>query len=222
MDISTKILNYWGKVCYRLFNLYDLYWDMRICGASLVRYVQTPWRKTKGSTGSSSTHYMSLHHVFSGATFADSDKFIDVGCGKGRVLAYAIKMGFPGAFTGIEHNPEVAAHAQRWTGKYKNLKVISGDAFQLDYNEYNHIFLARPFEPWAFKEFIPKLERELRHPVTFYYWVDQQSGHLLRQRPGWKCLRSGSVYRKWGLFSLEVTPQGYSVWTYTPGSQQMP
>ena len=69
----------------------DSYTDRRICGRSLVKYVPSIFRDDKngyGGTGSQSTHYALLRRVFSSVELKPNDVFLDVGCGKGRVLAF--------------------------------------------------------------------------------------------------------------------------------------
>lgn len=206
-----------GKIGSFVFDCYDLLVDYRICGCSLVRHVPTPWRESKGSTSSTSTHYHSLKVVFENEEFSADDRFIDVGCAKGRVLAYMISAGYKGAFTGIEHNPEVAEYGKRWVERkhYSNVSILCGDAFAIDYNQYDKLSLARSFMPWAFKDFVKKLELELTHPIKLYYWFDQESGGYLRNRPGWKMLKRGCIFKKFGL-PLHIYPQGCSVWVYEP------
>ncbi len=217
MNFKTFVIKVKGKIGSVVFNTYDYFYDYRICGCSLVKSVPTPWRQSKGSTSSVSTHYHSLKKFFENETFNDDDRFIDIGCAKGRVIAYLLSTGFKGKLVGIEHNKEVAAYGQRWIQKkgYQNASILAGDAFAIDYNQYNILSLARSFMPWAFKNFVEKLEAELTHPVKFYYWFDQESGKLLYNRPGWKCLKRGVIFHKFGL-RLHSWPQGYSVWIYNP------
>ena len=208
-----------GKVYVRLTgkiaDAYDSAWDRRICKKSLVKYVPSLYRESRGATGSQSTRYWFLDDIFSGAEFADTDRFIDIGCGKGRVLAYMIKLGFKGKINGVELNDEVAAFAADWAKRYDNVNVIAGDAFELDYNDYDVFFLGRPFLPEMFKKFIDKFEAEIDHPVKFYYWVDQESGNYLNGRPGWNMERRKKVFMR-GVLCLARCPQRYSIWTYTP------
>lgn len=206
-----------GRIGKTIFNLYDLFLDYQICGCSLVKFVPTLWRESKGSTASGSTHYHMLKVVFEHEDFRADDNLIDIGCGKGRVLAYLISAGFKGSLTGIEHNQEVASYGQKWLRRkhYSNATILAGDAFALDYNQFSIISMARPFMPWAFKRFIEKLEAELTHPVKLYYLFDQESGSLLHTRPGWTRIKHGVVFYKFGL-RLHYSPQGYSVWLYNP------
>lgn len=199
----------------RLVTLYDGILDKKICGRSLVKYVPSLYRKTKGATGSQSTSYWFLDEIFRDADFKENDKFIDVGCGKGRVLAHLIRKNFPGELYGVELNAEVAEYAKEWTAKYSNIIIMQGDAFEHDYNAYNILFLGRPFEPDFFKKYVEKLEHELTHPITFYYWVDQQSGNYLNHRTGWTLHKREWLFRSHG-FYLASCPQRYSVWTFNP------
>lgn len=199
----------------KMTTLYDAIMDKKVCGCSLVKYVPSKYRAEKGATGSQSTGYWILDKIFSDSEFTEKDKFIDVGCGKARVLAYLINKNFQGELYGIELNSEVAEYAKKWTAKYSNVMVMSGDAFEIDYNAYNILFLGRPFEPEFFKKYIDKLEKELTHPITFYYWVDHQSGDYLNNRPGWTLHKREWVFRSHG-FYLAGSPQRYSIWTFTP------
>ena len=90
-----------------------------------------------------------------------------------------------------------------------------GDAFALNYDKYTVMFMGRPFLPDMFYRFIEKLEQDMTHPLKFYYWVDQQSGDFLNNRPGWNMHRREWIYKKNG-FYLASSPQRDSVWTYTP------
>ncbi len=199
----------------RISNMFDGMKDRKICGCSLVKYVPSLYRETMGATGSQSTCYWTLDRIFKDSVFESTDSFIDVGCGKGRVLAYMLKKHYPCAMTGIELNAEVADFAKKWASKYDNVNIICGNAFELDFNDYNILFMGRPFEPEMFYKFIAKLESELKHPIKLYYWVDQQSGNYLNDRKGWEKLRREKIFISHGLFMFH-NPQRYSIWTFSP------
>lgn len=203
------------KVGLRLERKRDDRKDRKICGCSLVKYVPSLYRETKGATGSEPTHYSFLEEIFADADLKSNDRFLDIGCGKGRVLAFLIRKGANWDLYGIELNPEIAAYAQNWTEQYVHAEIIQGDAFAIDYNAYTILSLGRPFETEAFIKFVQKAESELTHPITLYYWWDSQSGNYLDGRPGWTLHR-----RKWffkhALLPVYPYPQRYSVWTFTP------
>ena len=206
------------KISSVILGLMDEATDRRICGQSLVKYVKSVYRDDAngvGMTGSQSTHYIILNRIFSHITLTEQDSFLDVGCGKGRVLAFLVKKHAPCKISGIEINEASGKIAKEWTEKYEQVSVTIGDAFQMDYNPYTILFLGRPFLPKTFQQFIEQLEKGLTHPITLIYWVDQQSGYMLKDRPGWEKRFREKLYVIHGL-KIANAPQGYSIWTYNP------
>ncbi|MDO5328993.1 MAG: class I SAM-dependent methyltransferase [Coriobacteriia bacterium] len=193
----------------------DSFKDKKICGCSLVKYVPSLYRETKGSTGTQASKYFALDKIFENQKFSANDKFVDIGCGKARVLAHLIDKNFPGKLYGIEINHDVAEFAKAWTVKYHNITIIEGDVFEHDLDTYNIFFLGRPFETEYFIKFIDKFEKEITRPVKFFYWWDNQSGNYLDNRPGWKLNKRSFIYRNKILY-VSPFPQRYSIWTYTP------
>ncbi|MBE6925017.1 MAG: class I SAM-dependent methyltransferase [Ruminococcaceae bacterium] len=189
--------------------------DKKICGFSLAKYVPSKFRQSMGATGSQATRYWILEDIFQGAQFSEDDRVIDIGCGKARVFAYLTEQGVRCHMHGVELNEEVASIAQKWCGKYPNISISSGDAFQIDYNDYSVLLLGRPFELPMLGRFIKKLEQELTRPVTIFIWSDQETGETLDGRAGWTLNRRGWVFRKRGLW-VSRSPQRYSVWRYDP------
>lgn len=207
-----------GKISRLLLHAINTCMDSIICGQSLVEYVPSVYRddaKGVGMTGSQSTHYLVLNRIFSHVTLSERDSFLDVGCGKGRVLAFLLKKHAPCTLSGIEINEAAAQVALDWTQKYKQVKVIQGDAFRLDYNAYTVLFMGRPFLPKTFLQFLETLETNLTHPIRLVYWVDQQSGYFLKDRPGWRRQFRETLKTVWGL-KISRTPQSYSIWDYDP------
>lgn len=204
-----------------ILDLYDYSIDKKVCGTSLIKYVPSVFRDDKngvGSTGSQSTHYFILSRMFSHVELKETDSFIDIGCGKGRVLAYLIHKKAPCSLTGIELNESVGALAAEWSKKYDHVNIIVDDAFNIGYDDYTVFFMGRPFLPKTFLQFIEKFENEITHKITLIYWVDQQSGFLLKERKGWTMNYRETVYKMYGLH-VAGSPQGYSVWTYDPDAR---
>lgn len=199
----------------RISCAFDAAKDKKICGRKLGVFVPTPYADSHGATGSQSAPYIGLGKVLKGLYLARNDSFVDIGCGKGRVIAYLLSRGFQCSITGIEINPEVASVAKDWTAKYNNVEIVEGDAFGLDYNDYNVLFMYRPMETDTFKLFIDLLEMTLTHSIRLYYYVDGQSGYHLNDRPGWTLEKRHNIFFVKGLF-IHREPQRYSVWTYSP------
>lgn len=216
--MNTLINRIYTKISSNILLVIDEVTDRRICGQSLTKYVESVYRDDKndiGLTGSQSTCYLILRRIFSHVSLTEQDSFLDVGCGKGRVLAFLLKEKAPCRLFGVEINETAGKVAKEWTEKYDQVSIILGDAFELDYNPYTILFLGRPFLPKTFLQFIEQLERELTHPITLIYWVDQQSSHMLKNRPGWKLLFREKLKTVYGLKYASV-PQSYSIWTYDP------
>lgn len=196
----------------RLFQLYDCYWDWRIAGRGLER---TEPAYNDETLRSMPTKYHALYEIFRDSELTAEDSFIDVGCGKGRVFAYLLKCHFPGSITGVELNPEVAAVAQAWIKRYPQVKIVVGNAFDMNYDDYTVMYLFRPFKRRFVIQLVQLLESQLTHPLRLYFLTDQFCGDYIDQRPQWHLVRRDTVYRKHGLF-LFVCPQRYSVWEYVP------
>ncbi|MBP5655078.1 MAG: class I SAM-dependent methyltransferase [Clostridiales bacterium] len=190
--------------------------DKKTCGEDLGRFVASPYSESHGATGSQSAPYRGLEEIFGNIDLTPEDSFIDIGCGKGRVLAYLAGTGAPCRITGVELNPEVASVAGRWSARFPNVEVINGDAFDLDYNGYTVLFMYRPMEKDTFMDFIDMLEKSLTHNITFIYYADGQSGYYLNDRPGWKLIKRKEIMGAGGLY-IHKEPQRYSIWKYSPG-----
>ena len=202
-------------VSFRLLNLMDAIIDCRICGRSLVPYVPSIYRDDKariGGTGTQSTHYAFLKRIFGDAGLTASDTFMDVGCGKGRVLAFLVKEKCPCRLYGIEHNEAVAKIAQEWSGRYEQIHIIVGDALTHDYNSYTVLSLARSFLQKTFVVFVEHLEKTMTHPIRLIFWYGQEYYCDLNHRVGWKMEKRGNAGRVLG---IKVGNQ-YSIWSFDP------
>ncbi|MCQ2192067.1 MAG: class I SAM-dependent methyltransferase [Paludibacteraceae bacterium] len=206
------------KVLCKIALFYDYIWDLIICHCSLVKYVPSIYRESLGGTGSQSSPYWVLDEIFCNITLTENDSFVDVGCGKGRVLAFLLRNKAKCSISGIELNEEVANYAKAWSKRYPNVTVLNENAFEIDYNQFTVLFLFRPFETETFRKFIEKIEQEISHPIRFIYYADTQSGNLLKDRPGWLMKQRNWVWKKYGLY-LSMIPQRWSEWTYTPSAK---
>lgn len=202
----------------RLLNIEDGLIDLRICRRSLVKSVPSIFRddqKGIGGTNSSSTHYALMKRIFRHVELNASDTLLDVGCGKGRVLAFLLAQRCPCKLYGIEHNEAVAKITQEWTARYPQVQILIGDAFQLDYNGFTVLTLARSFLTVTFQSFVQRLEETLTHPIKMISWYDQGDQHFMANRPGWHMQYHELVKRTHGLRAA-LTPQSFTVYTYDP------
>lgn len=213
--MKTKAGALYRKLSGQITTACDMIKDFKICGKSLTKYVASVDRKVLQATGSESARYWALDEVFKDMKFNKDDKFIDVGCGKGRILAEMERIKFPGQLYGIELNPDVAEYAQSWAKRYDNLTIMSGDAFKLDYNDYNIIMLCRPFLEEMYVTFLEKMEKDIKHPVMVILYVDNYMAKYVKDKPQWTMHKQEVVFKK-GLLAYSYYPVRYSIWTYDP------
>lgn len=213
--MKTKAGALYRKLSGQIATAYDTIIDLRICGKPLGKYVPSIDRKIKQATGSESARYWTLEKVFRDVNFSPDDKLIDVGCGKGRVLAFLEKNKFPGQLYGIELNPIVAEYAQSWANKYNNINIFSGDAFGINYDDYTVIMMCRPFLEDMYLTFLDKLEADVTHPITVILYVDNYMAKHVADRSGWSMIKKDCEFKK-GIIAPNYYPVHYSIWNYNP------
>ncbi|ASZ09942.1 class I SAM-dependent methyltransferase [Chitinophaga pendula] len=146
-------------------------------------------------------NYYTATWLFDRLTPADRNTaFIDIGCGKGRVLAIAAAYGFPQVI-GIEYSPKLCRLAQPVCDALKqrhpgtHISVIQADARVFDLpDNIGVIFLFNPFDETIMKIFIEKVMESLRRkkrPLKVLYanpqckqlWLDtgfRESEHFVK------------------------------------------
>ena len=212
---DNKLMKALAIVLSKPVTIHDMMIDKKICKMSLRKYVPSKYRESHGATGSSATSYSVLKDIIDVSKLDENSKFIDVGCGKGRVIASLLNRGVKCKIVGIELNEEVAEIAKSWAKVYDNVEIRCADAFKEDMDQYTDIFLARPFENELFKKYIEKLESELTHETNIYIFVDQLLGNYLDNRDGWSIVKRDMSYFRKGVF-VHITPQRYTVYKYNP------
>ena len=155
---------------YYLVRFIDGMRDRRICGVSLSKRRDT---NIEGGNHYAPTCYWNLDEVFKKTKFTEEDHLADIGCGKGRVLAWWLGKKLPSKATGIELDPYVAGVAKKWLKRYpeERVRLIEGDALKQDYDEYTIIYIFRPFAKEFLIRFLERLEAQLTHPVRLKVYV---------------------------------------------------
>ena len=197
-----------------IVKIIDKIHDIRLIGFDLTNKREV---EVEGAINYMPSRYWALDKIFTDAVFTSEDRFVDIGCGMGRVLAYLLEKNFPGHITGIEKDPYVADIAKKWMEKYKDRQVelIEGNALEQQYDRYTIIYVFRPFSEEFFERLVFRLEAQLSHPIRFYYLTDHKSIHFLKGRSGWKMIKRDYIFRKYGL-CIWKCPQYYSIWDYIP------
>ena len=119
-----------------------------------------------------------LELFFSKVDLSMAKHFIDIGCGKGRVLSVAAAFGAP-KITGLELSPVLAKQASLVAEKLitkhigLQIKIITNDAYYYDLpSDVDVIFLFNPFNAFVMQAFAERLEESLqKYPrkITIIY-----------------------------------------------------
>ncbi len=94
-----------------------------------------------------------------------SDSFLDLGCGKGRVMRLALQHPFREVW-GVELMPPVAALARRNLRRFPQAHVITGDAREVELPKSDWAFL---FQPFSWEITLAVLERLRGREVRVVY-----------------------------------------------------
>ena len=212
---NNKFMKVLAIILMKPIALHNLIIDKKICGMSLKKVVSSKYRESHGATSATATSYAVLSEVIDTKKINENSKFIDVGCGKGRVLAYLLNKKVNCKMVGVELDADVAEIAKSWTEKFDNVEIIQDNVFDLDISEYTDFCLSRPFEVDSFKAFLDKIDKEAKQEVNVYLISDQQIGDYLDKKEGWTLEKRGILYFKKGLF-VYLYPQRYSVFSFNP------
>lgn len=119
--------------------------DIQVCGRSLAAAGPTRFA-ADGAHDPTPTPYFVLDELLGGLSLGRGDHLLDVGCGRGRVLAYAARR-FPAArVTGVELDPALAEYASSWSEGIPGVSVRRGSALGLSLAPYTHFYLFNPFD----------------------------------------------------------------------------
>lgn len=212
-SMTKKSGEIYKKISIKIFGGFDYLKDIRSCGVHLGKYVKSVDRNV--STGSESTKYIALKEMFKDIDINDNTRFIDIGCGKGRVVNFVHCLNKNCQATGIEFNSDVANYAKGWADKKENVNIINGDAFNINCDDYDVFYFHRPFMEETFKQFAEKMVNEIKHPVTVICYVDTYMSKYLKDKPNWNRVKRGILYKK-GIGIYNSYPQIYSILKFEP------
>ena len=155
-------------------SLPNLLRDLRY-GAPLGGSKATPYRHL-GAHHTESTDWFDLDLMFRQPEVGvrPDDVLVDVGCGKGRALAFWLgRTSGRNRIVGIELDPEIAEATRRRFARHRAITVLPGDGVALLPEESSLLFLCNPFEPEVLVRLAERAERlpaarEGRLRVVYY------------------------------------------------------
>ena len=192
----------------------ELLRDLAVCDRSLADDRATRLA-AEGAHDPTATRYFVLEQLFSQLDFTEESHLLDVGCGRGRALAYFAEAKLPGCATGVELDPELAQVARRWTSSFPQLSVIEGSVLEAPLRRYTHFYLFNPFDSHVLEAFVMKLEAEARRPITLCHMSDNGENYLFFGRTSWRLQADGWLHEHEGVPVFNC-PQHWSIWRFEP------
>lgn len=192
--------------------------DIALCGRSLGEADPVhPDLASAGAHEPTPTPYFVLEELLGKLGLTADDHLLDVGCGTGRVLAYAASQ-LPCRATGVELDARLANIASSWAASSPQLNVIAGSVLDISLAPYTCFYLFNPFDTAVLTRFLDKAEREAARPFTLVHMSDNGESFAYQGRPGWRLVRSGSIQMFHTASGRSIKfyefPQHYSVWRY--------
>lgn len=192
--------------------------DIALCGRSLGEADPVhPDLASAGAHEPTPTPYFVLEELLGKLGLTANDHLLDVGCGTGRVLAYAASQ-LPCRATGVELDARLANIASSWAASSPQLNVIADSVLDISLAPYTCFYLFNPFDTAVLTRFLDKAEREAAPPFTLVHMSDNGESFAYQGRPGWRLVRSGSIQMFQTASGRSIKfyefPQHYSVWRY--------
>jgi predicted RNA methylase len=111
------------------------------------------------------TSYRRIFRILDALRLGPSDIFIDLGCGKGRVICCASLYPICEVI-GVEDVPELCKIAEknlmRLRGKCTQARILHGRAEEFEYTKGTVIYMFHPFGPKALAAVVSQLDKGLR------------------------------------------------------------
>lgn len=188
------------KVKWRVFKLKferdEVRIDKKIGGKALNKRIETEFA-SKGAKDTQSTDYRLLKPIFKNVTLSPDDKFVDVGCGQGRVLSYLItEENFKGKLVGIELSSKIADFTKKRFENTPQVEIINDDAVKSIPSDGTIFYLFNPFTGEVLRAFLDGIENIIKHPATIIYTVPVHHSEFDNRR-SFSLMQTFSVKREY-------------------------
>lgn len=148
--------------------------------------------------------YWAIERVLDGLALSSGDVFVDLGCGKGRVVCAAARRSL-GKCVGVDVDANLCeaarANAARMRARIAPIEIINLPAQEFDYTQCTALFLFNPFGPGTLTAVMHSLVDSMRaapRQVRIAY-VNPRHDHCIAasgaftQYAHWQCRPSGRL-----------------------------
>ena len=142
--------------------------DLKYCGHFMGITVKTKYSDL-GATDSGYTPYRVLNHIFKDK-ISERDVFVDVGCAKGRIIAWLLSRGFNNKIIGVELDEDLAQIAQKIFEKKENVKIVNGNILECFPEEGTIFYLFNPFDKNVMTQFSTILKSRNQPDIQVFYY----------------------------------------------------
>lgn len=153
--------------------------------------------------------YDVIKRVIKSIDISDSDVFVDIGCGRGRVINYMLTAKYRCRIIGVDKDTEIAATAAETFRRHRRVSVVCADAEVATPSEGTVFYIYCPFDADQLEKVLVNIEHGAENAVKLIY-VDDVNASVVHCRDGWQADVSGSVPLRYG------KPMHYTVFTYMP------
>ena len=162
--------------------LNNLWWEYRL-GISTRGIVPTdhPDSVHYGTMG-----YRTVGRVLGHLDLGPSDVFVDIGCGKGRVLCCAAR--YPvGKVLGVDISADLVrmarANAERLRGRKAPVEVANLPAQELDYSDVTALFMFDPFGAATLAPVLERIGRDTKGRTVRLAYANPTHDEVVRRQP---------------------------------------
>jgi 16S rRNA A1518/A1519 N6-dimethyltransferase RsmA/KsgA/DIM1 with predicted DNA glycosylase/AP lyase activity len=194
--------------------------DIRVARRSLGGTIESPY-EARGVNKTQSTDYRVLKPIFKELCLKDTDSFLDVGCGKGRIIGYLLHRHFRGEIIGVELNSKIALFTSKRFKKHNNVHIITGDILENIPPQATILYLFNPFTEQVLEKLVTKIEKFIRHPALLIYCNDVHR-KILENRANWSEEKVFRVKRKFTRESQVTFFRYIPKASYNPTSSREP
>lgn len=144
----------------------------------------------------STSSYRTIMGILHNLSLKSSDVFVDIGCGKGRVLCCASRFRIR-EVVGIEADESLCATAQRNAekarGKKSPIRIINAAAQEFDYRAGTVYYLFHPFGAATLNQVLARIEQSLQlHPREIRIVYLNPAADFLLRKNNWL-----EMYERW-------------------------